>query len=95
MKNSAFLVYLARGAIVDDDALIRALDAGEIAGAGLDIFTKEPLDPDSPYWTHPKVFISHHTAPGTPHYMDRAVQVVAENIRRYQADEPLLYVAER
>ena len=95
MKNSAYLVNLARGAIVDDDALIRALDAGEIAGAGLDIFTKEPLDPDSPYWTHPKVFISHHTAPGTPHYMDRAVQVVAENIRRYQADEPLLYVAER
>lgn len=95
MKNTAYLVNLARGAIVDDDALLQALDEGEIAGAGLDIFVKEPLDPESPLWTHPQIFISHHTAPGTPHYMDRAVQVVAENIRRYQADEPLLHIAER
>ncbi len=95
MKNSAYLINLARGAIVDHEALVAALDAGELAGAGLDIFTKEPLDPDSPLWLHPKVLITHHTAPGTPHYMDRAAQVVAENIRRYLADEPLLYVAER
>ncbi len=95
MKPNGYLVNLARGAIVDDDALIAALDAGEIAGAGLDIFEHEPLAPESPLWKHPKVFISHHTAPGGPHYMERAVQVIAENLRRYQADEPLLYVAER
>lgn len=95
MRNTAYLINLARGGIVDHEALIKALDAGELAGAGLDIFTKEPLDRDSPLWLHPKIFISHHTAPGTPHYMDRAVQVIAENIRRYQNDEPLLYVAER
>lgn len=95
MKPNGYLVNLARGAIVDNDALIAALDAGEIAGAGLDIFEHEPLEPDSPLWKHPKIFISHHTAPGGPHYMDRAVQVIAENLRRYQADEPLLYVAER
>ena len=95
MKNTAYLINLARGAIVDDEALLKALDAGELAGAGLDIFTKEPLDENSPFWLHPKILITHHTAPGTPHYMDRAAQVVAENIRRYLADEPLLYVAER
>lgn len=95
MKNSAYLINLARGAIVDHEALIRALDDCQLAGAGLDIFTKEPLDQDSPLWLHPKILITHHTAPGTPHYMDRAVEVVADNIRRYLSDQPLLYVAER
>lgn len=89
MKKSAYFINVARGAIVDDDALLKALDDGEIAGAALDAFLPEPLPVEHPYWDHPKVFMSFHQAAISSQVMDRAAQVIAENIRHYQADEPL------
>jgi len=92
MKKSAYLINLARGGVLDHQALMKALDNGQIAGAGLDIFVKEPLEPGDPLWDYKQIIISHHTAPGTPHYTDRAIrQVIGENIKRYLADEPLMY----
>ena len=57
-----WLINVARGALVDDDAMLRALDAAQLAGAALDVFNREPLPEDSPLWHHPKVLVSPHVA---------------------------------
>ncbi len=90
MKPTAFLVNIARGAVVDEAALIRALREGWIGGAGLDVFETEPLPPDSPLWKLDNVILSPHVAGFTPHYDERASDLFAENLRRYLAGEPLL-----
>ncbi len=90
MKPSAFLVNVARGGIVDEPALIQALQEGWIGGAGLDVFAQEPLPADSPLWGLENVILTPHIAGITPHYNDRAADVFAENLRRYLAGEPLL-----
>jgi len=90
MKSSAFLINIARGDVVDEPALIRALQEGWIAGAGLDVFAQEPLPADSPLWRMDNVILAPHVAGFTPHYNDRAADVFAENLRRYLAGEPLL-----
>lgn len=95
MKNTAVYLNLARGGVVDEAALIEALQSGEIAGAGLDVTTPEPLDKQSPLWDMPNVLITFHTAAQSPFYMDRACKVIAENIRRFIAGEPLLYESKR
>lgn len=95
MKKSAILINIARGGVVDQQALTAALEAGEIAGAGLDVTDPEPLPADSPLWDMPNVIITPHISAQSPQYMDRAIEVVAENLRRYLADEPLLYEVER
>jgi len=90
MKKNAVLINLARGAVVDHDALMKALDAGEIAGAGLDIFVKEPLDPGDPLWDYENIMISPHTSNATPHYMNKCIAVaITENIKKFLADQPL------
>ncbi len=90
MKSSAFLVNIARGGIVNETALARALQEHWIAGAGLDVFEKEPLPADSALWKLDNVIISPHVAAATPHYDDRMVELFCENLRRYLRDEPLL-----
>lgn len=90
MKPTAYLVNIARGPVVDEAALIRALQEGWIGGAGLDVFETEPLPPDSPLWKLDNVILSPHVAGFTPHYDDRASDLFAENLRRYLAGEPLL-----
>jgi phosphoglycerate dehydrogenase-like enzyme len=95
MKPTAVLINIARGAVVDEAALIRALREGWIAGAALDVFEQEPLPADSPLWTLEDVIISPHVAGFTPHYDDRATALFAENLRRYLAGEPLLNQVER
>jgi phosphoglycerate dehydrogenase-like enzyme len=95
MKPTAVLINVARGAVVDEAALIRALREGRIAGAALDVFEQEPLPADSPLWTLEDVVISPHVAGFTPHYDDRATALFAENLRRYLAGEPLLNQVER
>lgn len=90
MKSTAYLVNMGRGALIDQDALIEALHAGKIAGAGLDVTEPEPLPADSALWDAPNVIITPHTTPRLPDRTQRTIDIVVENIRRYRAGEPLL-----
>lgn len=90
MKPSAYLINPARGALIDDVALIEALDAGLIAGAALDAFETEPLASDHGYYHNPNVLVTPHMAGHTDRLFDRCVDVFCENLRRYLNDEPLL-----
>jgi phosphoglycerate dehydrogenase-like enzyme len=90
MKSTAFIVNIARGGIVDEPALIRALKENWIAGAGLDVFEQEPLPPDSELWNLARVIISPHVSSATPYYDDRATDLFCENLRRYLRGEELL-----
>jgi phosphoglycerate dehydrogenase-like enzyme len=95
MQPSAVLVNVARGALVDEAALVRALREGWIAGAVLDVFEQEPLPADSLLWGMENVIISPHVAGFTPHYDRRAADLFAENLRRYLSGQPLLNQVER
>jgi phosphoglycerate dehydrogenase-like enzyme len=95
MKPSAYLINIARGALVDEQALIRALEEGWIAGAGLDVFEREPLPDDSPLWDMRNVVLTPHFAGATPHYADRVTGIFVENLRRYQRGDPLLNVVDK
>jgi phosphoglycerate dehydrogenase-like enzyme len=95
MKPSAYLVNIARGSIVDESSLIRALEEGWIAGAGLDVFEEEPLPPESPLWEMENVLISPHVAGFTPLYDERAVALFARNLSRFLDGQPLLNLVDR
>jgi phosphoglycerate dehydrogenase-like enzyme len=95
MKTSAYVVNIGRGGTIQEDALVRALCEGWIAGAGLDVFEREPLPQDSPLWEFSNVIITSHIAGLTPHYDERALEVFQENLRRYQAGEPLYNVVDK
>lgn len=90
MKRSAYIVNIARGAVIDEAALKEALYAGQIGGAGLDTFTMEPLAADSPLWDAPNTLITPHTTPQVPDRTGRSIDIIRENVRRYRAGEPLL-----
>ncbi|MBF6591059.1 MAG: D-2-hydroxyacid dehydrogenase [Ktedonobacterales bacterium] len=94
MKPSAFLINISRGEIVDEEALIAALRAGAIAGAGLDVFESEPLPADSPLWRLPNVIISPHIAGVTDRYSQRFTDLLLANIGRYRAGAPLRNVVD-
>lgn len=89
MKPTACLINVGRGAIVDQEALARALREGWIAGAVLDVFEQEPLPPDSELWALENLVISPHISGGTERYMERAVVIFARNLRRYLRGDPL------
>jgi phosphoglycerate dehydrogenase-like enzyme len=95
MKPTAFIVNIGRGGTIDEAALIRALAEGWIAGAGLDVFEKEPLPTDSPLWRMANVIITAHYAGATPHYNERALAIFLDNLRRYTAGEPLRNVVDK
>jgi D-2-hydroxyacid dehydrogenase (NADP+) len=95
MKPTAILVNVARGRLVDEDALADALEAGRIAGAGLDAFVREPLPPDHRLWALPNVLISPHTAAFGRDYWGPAVDLFLENVRRFRRQEPLLNVVDK
>lgn len=90
MKPSAFIINIARGEIIDEDALVQALRENRIAGAGLDVFEPEPLPASSELWKLENAIIAPHVSAATPHYDDRAVELFAENLRRYLRGDPLL-----
>ncbi len=90
MKPTAALVNVARGTLVDTDALVRALETGQLAGAGLDVTDPEPLPPEHPLWGLPNVLITPHLAGATDRYWQRQADMVSANLRRYLAGEPLL-----
>ena len=93
MRPGAVLINAARGPVVDDDALIAALDRGHLAHATLDVFRTEPLPRDHPFWAHPKVTVTPHVASATR--TPSASRAVAENVARGMRGEPLLHVVNR
>lgn len=90
MKPSAVLINVSRGGIVDEEALMRALRDGHIAGAALDVFEREPLPADSPWWSVPNVLLSPHQAGWSNRYWERTLELLAQNVQRYLAARPLL-----
>jgi phosphoglycerate dehydrogenase-like enzyme len=95
LPPGAVFVNVGRGRTVDEAALLRALHSGRLAGAGLDVFATEPLPPDSPLWDEPNVLVVPHTGSETIHYTDRALPIVADNLRRFAAGEPLSNVMDK
>jgi phosphoglycerate dehydrogenase-like enzyme len=94
MKPSAVIVNIARGPVIDEAQLVRALKDGWIAGAALDVFSQEPLPPQSELWSLPNVILTPHISGGTPRYMERAIDLFCDNLRRYLAREPLRNVVD-
>ncbi|TLS50277.1 D-2-hydroxyacid dehydrogenase [Paenibacillus antri] len=80
MKETAYFVNVGRGSVVDTEALIDALNAGRIAGAGLDVFEEEPLPADHPLWAMNNVIVTPHTAGSTERYAERAVDIFLSNL---------------
>jgi phosphoglycerate dehydrogenase-like enzyme len=90
MQRSAYLINISRGHVVDETALVAALHAGTIAGAGLDVFEQEPLPADAVVWDAPNTIITHHQTAEMPDLVARSLDIIAENVRRYRAGEDLL-----
>lgn len=93
MPQGAFIINPGRGPLIDDDALLAALDTGQIAHATLDVFRIEPLPEDHPYWAHPSVTVTPHIAAETR--ASTASEAIVENIRRGEAGEPYLNLVDR
>lgn len=82
-----------RGTLIDDEALLAALDSGHIGHATLDVFHTEPLPQDHPFWAHPRITVTPHIAADTRSWS--AAKVLAENIRQGEAGEPFLHLVDR
>jgi phosphoglycerate dehydrogenase-like enzyme len=94
MKPSAYLINIGRGALVDEPALIDALQQGWIAGAGLDVFAREPLPADSPLWDIDNVIITAHYAGRSPRHEEGAMAILIDNLKRYSTHMPLRNVVD-
>jgi phosphoglycerate dehydrogenase-like enzyme len=95
MKPTAYYICFSRGGITDDAALLRALREGWIAGAGLDAHSTEPLPADSPFWDLPNAIVTPHNGASTPFTRQRGIDIFVENLRRYQAGQPLHNVIDK
>jgi phosphoglycerate dehydrogenase-like enzyme len=87
LKPGALLVNLARGGIVDEDALVEALRSGRLGGAAFDVFAEEPLPASSPLWDAPNLWITPHMAGGFPEILDETARLFAENVARLERGE--------
>ena len=94
VKPGAWLINVARGRLVDERALLRALHDGPLGGAVLDTFRDEPLPARSPFYDEPNVIVTPHTAWSSGRVLDRSVELFCDNLRRYAAGEPLLNVVD-
>lgn len=93
LPRGAILINPGRGPLIDDTALLAALDRGQVGHATLDVFRNEPLPKEHPFWAHPKVTVTPHIAASTRPVTASAV--IAENVRRGVAGEPFLYLVDR
>ena len=92
MKRGSYIVNVGRGGIVDETALVSALRDGRLAGAALDVFAREPLPPDSPLWSEPRLLMTAHVAGNSLLYEERATDLFLENLRHYLDGHDLLNV---
>jgi phosphoglycerate dehydrogenase-like enzyme len=95
IKRGALLVNIARGKLIDDDAVIEALRDGRLGGAALDVFTEEPLDPASPYWDLRNVIVTPHTSGAMHDFWTPLVALFSDNLRRLEKGEPLRNVVDK
>jgi phosphoglycerate dehydrogenase-like enzyme len=95
MKPTAFIFNIGRGGTIQETALLQALQGGWIAGAGLDVFETEPLPESSPFWGMENVILTAHYSGMTPHYTERGISIFMDNLRRYQAGDPLHNVVDK
>ena len=95
MKSTAIFIVTSRGGVADDDALLKALNEGWIAGASLDAHATEPLPEDSPFWTATNTIVTPHSAAGGQHGVERMRQQFLDNLVRYQRGEPLIGVVNK
>jgi D-2-hydroxyacid dehydrogenase (NADP+) len=95
MKETAYLINICRGAVIQEHALIEALKKRRIAGAALDVFENEPLPGDSELWGLENVIISPHISSWSRGYRARAAEVFCTNLERYLSHQPLLHVIDR
>jgi D-2-hydroxyacid dehydrogenase (NADP+) len=89
MKPDGYVINVTRGGIIDEHALMSALDSGKLAGAGLDVASEEPLPDNHPLWRYENVLITPHTAGASQHRVERILERVFTNIERFQRGEPL------
>jgi phosphoglycerate dehydrogenase-like enzyme len=94
-KPGAWLINVARGALVDDRALLRALHDGRLGGAILDTVSEEPVPASSPYYDAPNLILTPHTSWSSGRVLDRSIELFCENLRRYRAGEPPANVVDR
>ena len=95
MKDGSILVNVSRGKLIDEAALVRALASGRLRGAALDVFEHEPLDPASPLWHRPDVLITPHVSGFHAGYWPGAIQLFADNLRRFATGQPLANVVDK
>jgi len=95
IKRGAFLINVARGKMIDDAAVVEALKDGRLGGAALDVFTAEPLEPESPYWDLPNVIITPHTSGSMQDYWTPLVALFSENLRRFESGRDLVNVVDK
>jgi phosphoglycerate dehydrogenase-like enzyme len=87
MKSSAFLINLARGGVVDEQALIHSLNERQIAGASLDVFQEEPMPPEHPFWSMENVLVTPHLGGFYDQYVDHALPILIHNLQKYTAQD--------
>lgn len=95
MKPDAVLVNVSRGKLIDETALARALEAGRLGGAALDVFEHEPLAPESPLWGRPDVLVTPHVSGFQSTHWPRAAVLFGENLTRFAAGQPLLNLVDK
>lgn len=95
MKPGAVLINVARGRLVDEEALLEALDAGRLRGAGLDVFAREPLPAGHPFYGHPRVLMTPHVSATTRGFWDRQTELIVDNLGRFARGEGLRNLVDR
>jgi len=95
MKHGVIIINIARGSLIDTQELVSAIKSGKVAAAGLDVFEKEPLPADSPLRTLPQVVATPHAAGVTPHFWERFIKIIIENVKRLESGEQLLNITDK
>lgn len=95
LPEGAVVINVARGGVIDEDALIQALRGGRVRGAGLDVFAREPLPEDSALWGLPNVLVLPHVSGASHQFWRRQTDLIIQNLRRYAAGEPLLNTVDK